>query len=428
VRGTSWLSAQSLVAGSVGNIDAGGNVAFSFTFDQAPDFLAKDTNGRRVFAFAFLVGSGSVSPGFSSPSLLSIFRTDADPTGAIVITNANSPVSDGTVRGRIGSPASNERTVILSIPAALLNIAGPFVYTLTLRSHDNQIASFTGTSGGPILFTIPLSIAHTVYRESVVVLRNVPSLGGKNFTPAHVPEESTIIFEDETRFIYLLYRQSSIVHFENSDGKLVIQPPKPNGTYRLIRTSNTLAQIELNFADGTSTTLLLTFINPAAGGKYDFDPNTYERSFSFSDLVSADVYGARNVSMRATISAGHPLVVGLITSGPREVVIRAVGPSLQPFGITTTWADPDFQLYQGSSLYLNPGRHNADWNAQPDRANGSDSRPALSKVFSYLGAFPLQDNGTDAADVLRLDAGTYSIVCAPRDAGGELLVEVYFLP
>jgi hypothetical protein len=91
-------------------------------------------------------------------------------------------------------------------------------------------------------------------------------------------------------------------------------------------------------------------------------------------------------------------------------------------------ADPDFQLYHGGIVADVDEAHSDDWQARTP--NGPTGPGGLEKIFTYIGAFPLIAGSKDAVDVVRLTPGAYTVVCnLPAGAqGGEVLVEVYFLP
>jgi hypothetical protein len=179
------------------------------------------------------------------------------------------------------------------------------------------------------------------------------------------------------------------------------------------------------------------------------------QAFTLSDLTTLQIAPAANVSLRGRVTAGQPLIVGFVVPGTRlpeglersaadavarDILIRVVGPSLTQFGIARVWADPDFQIFRDNVRAPNRQWHYPDWSTFTNRYSPDnlpvDTRPnpdgvaAFRKIFSYLGAFPLLDNSKDAADVVRLGPGAYTIVCDPAngDAGGEVLIEVYFLP
>ena len=419
--------AQQLTSGSVGSVDTNGMVAFSLTFDRVPDFKTVDSANRQTNSFQCHIGASTVPP--TSPPArpyASLIRgEEIHVAGDLRVRNDNPSDPDpdsggwGSVRGRVNY-VLNGQMLTFSIPASVLNVSGPFGYKFDLSSNGGTTSSYSGVSGGPIklvadppVFLNPVgldSIAGKVYRDSY----RLGALLG----------ETTIVFEDGERFTYLLNR---FVNSANIDQKTRILAPKPDGKYRFTRTSNNEATVELNFADGTQTSLLLFFQSPTAGFVIS---GGVLPAFSFSDLAAWKVMAVRNVSMRGTVSPGHPLVVGLIAPASSEVLIRAVGPSLRAFGITSGWSDPDFQLYSGDKPYQSPEKHNADWDAPAGGLTPDSPGPGLQKVFSYVGAFPLQAGSKDAADVVRLTPGNYTIVCstAASDEGGDVLVEVYFLP
>jgi hypothetical protein len=107
-----------------------------------------------------------------------------------------------------------------------------------------------------------------------------------------------------------------------------------------------------------------------------------------------------------------------------------VGPSIAQFGVTNTWADPDIQLYQGSSLADVAQVHYSDWIVSPEGGMLTSPVPGFQRLLAQTGAFPLLEGSKDAAAVFRLSPGNYTVVANPSagDAGGEVLIEVYFLP
>lgn len=279
--------------------------------------------------------------------------------------------------------------------------------------------------------TAPDSIAGKVYRSA------------RAFTSSR--GEDTIVFEEGGRFVYLKYAA-----LEPGLSIIFAPPilaPRSDGTYRYERTSDTEALIRLTHDDGTQRNLPLTFTSPTGGGWVDvINPS----SFFLTDLAAARAVPARNVSLRGRVAPGSPLIAGFIVPGGRpadplagwhryipppgekfqEVLIRVVGPSLAAFGLTDAWRDPDFSLYRENAPAIVYQTHNPDWEGGTGLGQSPETGQGLRKIFSYLGAFPLAANAKDAADVVRLTPGAYTIVCqAPAgDTGGEALIEVYFLP
>jgi hypothetical protein len=151
-------------------------------------------------------------------------------------------------------------------------------------------------------------------------------------------------------------------------------------------------------------------------------------------LVLAEVYdtvpqsGARliNVSARAQVGQGEQaLVAGFVISGgaSMRVLIRAVGPGLEQFGVGSVLADPQLDLFRGAVRI----ERNDDW---ASGAAGQPSREVLANIFAQVGAFGLDGAGSrDSALLVALEPGTYSAqVSGVGGALGVALVEIYEVP
>lgn len=96
-----------------------------------------------------------------------------------------------------------------------------------------------------------------------------------------------------------------------------------------------------------------------------------------------------NISARGYVEAGRTLLVpGLVVRGdlPRLVLVRAVGPGLQQFGVTGALAQPVMSIYRGSRLVAT----NAGWRTA---ANADE----IARAATRVAAFPLPATGRDAA-------------------------------
>lgn len=128
-----------------------------------------------------------------------------------------------------------------------------------------------------------------------------------------------------------------------------------------------------------------------------------------------------NLSARAQVAGGADiLIAGFSISGsqPKAVLVRAIGPSLAPFGVDGALADPRLEVYHGDTKIKIS--ENDDW-------GGST---ALAGAFAQAGAFALDDPASrDAALLLSLDPGSYTVhVSGVNNATGVALVEVYEVP
>ncbi len=126
-----------------------------------------------------------------------------------------------------------------------------------------------------------------------------------------------------------------------------------------------------------------------------------------------------NVSTHGFVGRGdQALVPGFVIGGdaPKQLLIRAVGPGLAQFGVGETLADPQLSL-------VPLGRDFAV--AANDNWGGG---AALQAAFAAAGAFALPAGGNDAAVVVRLPPGGYTVVVSGVNNGtGTALVEIYDL-
>ena len=126
-----------------------------------------------------------------------------------------------------------------------------------------------------------------------------------------------------------------------------------------------------------------------------------------------------NVSTLGFAGTGaNALTPGFVIGGtaPKLVLIRAVGPGLAPFGIDRTLADPQLKVIPlGLSLMI---ARSDDWGGTAE----------LKAAFATAGAFGLPDTSKDAAVMVRLPPGGYSVVVSgANESTGTALVEVYDL-
>ncbi len=125
-----------------------------------------------------------------------------------------------------------------------------------------------------------------------------------------------------------------------------------------------------------------------------------------------------NVSLRATAGTGTDVLIGgfvLEGDGPARVLIRAVGPSLATYGVSSPLSDPVLRLY----------RHTAE----QAKNDGWQNDPEIAAVAEAVGAFPLPADSADAALLVKLPPGAYTAqVHAGEGAGpAEALLEIYLL-
>ena len=128
-----------------------------------------------------------------------------------------------------------------------------------------------------------------------------------------------------------------------------------------------------------------------------------------------------NLSARASTAPGSDtLIVGFVVAGkgPARLLLRGVGMALTAYGVTTALSDPRITLFQGSTAIA----ANDDWSSDAGRI--AEIEAAAQKV----GAFALPRGGKDAALLLSLYPGAYTVhVAGPDGASGVALAEVYLV-
>lgn len=132
-----------------------------------------------------------------------------------------------------------------------------------------------------------------------------------------------------------------------------------------------------------------------------------------------------NLSTRGSVPAGGELTPGFVLrgDGSKDLVIRAVGPELADFGVTTAMADPSLGLVPlgGSAAQLT----NDNW-------EDSSNSALLATTSASLGAFPLNSGSLDSAVLTSVSlpnsAGSKGFTVQIRStsgAAGIALAEVY---
>jgi hypothetical protein len=129
-----------------------------------------------------------------------------------------------------------------------------------------------------------------------------------------------------------------------------------------------------------------------------------------------------NLSTRARITTiGEPAVAGFVIEGqPRIVLVRAIGPSLARFGLSAPAPDPFLSVKRnGQTIYFND-----NWSA-------AGESEAIRDAAARTGAFPLDPGSRDAARLVLLAPGAYTVEVEPAGpdiSGGEVLLEIYSVP
>lgn len=160
----------------------------------------------------------------------------------------------------------------------------------------------------------------------------------------------------------------------------------------------------------------------------DYTTRVVSNTAATSGVALAEVYDAEPSSARTRLvnlstlgfagSGDNALVAGFTIQGnaPKRVLLRAIGPGLAPYNVSGALVNPRLDVYPlGKSV---PIAGNDDWAGTAE----------LKAAFASSGAFSLVDTSRDAALILSLDPGAYTVVLTGADGGtGYALVEIYDL-
>src|SRR5437764_7463193 len=144
------------------------------------------------------------------------------------------------------------------------------------------------------------------------------------------------------------------------------------------------------------------------------------------DVIGYDLTQATNlsnISTRSFVQTGeHVMIGGFIVqgSGPKRVIIRAIGPELTQFGIPDALANPTLELHNGSGALIGS---NDNWQTT-----------ILGGIITSNQVSDIQNSGhaptaaSESAIIANLQPGNYTaIVRGVSNANGVGLVEVYDL-
>lgn len=129
-----------------------------------------------------------------------------------------------------------------------------------------------------------------------------------------------------------------------------------------------------------------------------------------------------NLSTRGNVGTdADKLIAGFVITGAdsRRVLIRAIGPTLEAFGVSRALAEPKLELFNSRAQLQRLGE---TWSLAREPG-------ALRAAATATGAFALADDSRDAALVATLPPGAYTVqVSGAGNATGAALVEIYEVP
>ena len=168
---------------------------------------------------------------------------------------------------------------------------------------------------------------------------------------------------------------------------------------------------------GNATTAAVSGLDDST--TYSFAVTAYDKdgAVSFpSNQVSLNPARIANLSTRVGVgNFGHVLISGFIITGTdqKTVVLRAIGPSLEQFGVTGVMADPVLRLYDDTAALI---------------ASNDNWRDSQESAFAENGPFHALQPSSDleSAIAITLPPGSYTAIVSGKDYGtGVALAELY---
>lgn len=125
-----------------------------------------------------------------------------------------------------------------------------------------------------------------------------------------------------------------------------------------------------------------------------------------------------NISHRARVGTGDDVsITGFVVAGtqPKTFLLRVAGPALSAFGVSGALANPQLTLMSGAEIIAT----NDDWGNRAD----------IQQAWQRSGAFPFAPGSLDAAALVVLAPGAYTVLArGANNTAGLALTEVYEVP
>lgn len=362
---------------STGRVDGPGNIARFFApnglaVDQAGNVFVTDWAVREIAPNGFVITVGGNSGGGADGT--GVFAGFDQAAAVAVDAGGTLFVADGNDTIRKGVPAV--------VPGRLTNFSALAFLTGGDTLTMGETIGGAGTSGAKLMLARAVG-------------------------PSLAPFGITGFLADPRIAFYL--GSTKIIEDDDWDGGG--DQVAMVGAFPFVAPSSKDASLFLQVLAGSST--LRVSGNGNAGGTvlaelYDTTP---------VGVFNPTTPRLLNASVLTNVGSG--VTVGFMVGGtvPMRLLVRAVGPSLAPFGVNGLLADPKLELFDGQSHSI---ATNDSW--------GDDT--SLASAFARVGAFMfLGSTSKDAALLVTLAPGAYTMQVRSVDTTtGVALVEVYEEP
>ena len=339
-------------------------------------------------------------------SYISALRADARTSND---TQANASLPGTALSANVRPSSAGGRAVGLNTPPAMfangtVGQGGPYDAIVTLNSGAPY--QFTRPPG-PGSFDAQRSIEHEV--DEAIGLGSRLGGNGNDLRPQDLFSWSSAghrnISTSGTRYFSINGGVTNIVSFnQNPDGDL--------GDWLSEQCPQTHPYVQNAFAcPGQSSDISAT------------SPEGINLDVIGYDLTQTSQTSLGNISTRSFVQTGeHVMIGGFIVqgTGPKRVIIRAIGPELTQYGIADALANPRLELHNGTGALI---ATNDDWQTT-----------ILGGIITSNQVSDIQNSGhaptaaSESAIIADLQPGNYTaIVRGVNNTAGVALVEVYDL-
>ncbi len=212
-----------------------------------------------------------------------------------------------------------------------------------------------------------------------------------------------------------VYRNADLLAHTNATGPGIAAASSYVGSFPLLERTNATAPGDAALLGWVADGTLTAHCSPVAGASGVALLEFYDATA----VPAATSPRFVNLSARARVEPGEGVMVMgfvLVGEGTTTLLLRGIGPSLQPLGVSDWLRDPAIELYGGGVRLA----ANHDWRAgDPAEIN------RLEEARLAVGAFALA-SANDAALLVTLPAGSYTLqVRGTGNDSGIALADIY---
>jgi hypothetical protein len=325
-----------------------------------------------------------------------------------------------------GVPPTNAGSYFVTATVTDNNYSGSVAATLVI-ARTTQTVSFASvgplTAGTPVTLTATASSGLPV---SFSVLSGSATLNGNILTPTGTGPVVVRASQDGNINLAPASADQTLTTTAKRDQTIAFATPADRRSdaapFALNATASSGLPVSFALVSGPATiggsTLTLSgaagaiTVRASQAGDATFNAApAVERTFTITPLIIGRFL---NLSARARAGTGaSTFITGFVIANgtQKQLLARAVGPTLTTFGVTGALADPLLRISRDGAVVA----ENDNW----------AGNAAVAAAAARTGAFPLAAASADSALLTTLSAGAYSTLVTGGSGTGVVLTEIY---